>query len=395
MLGRKAQRGAVGIFVELADDSTLWKTAGWLGVVSAFLILSFYTVVSGWGLNYVFMCLNQFYLNLSAQEITEKFDILASSGDITLFWHFIFTALTVAVVYPGIRHGVEYWSKIMTSALLVLLVGLACYSTTLDGFWDAVDFLLYPDYAEFKPSAALEALGLSFFTLSLGQGVMLTYGSYMRRTEDIPRTSIIIALMIVAISLLAGLMIFPIIFTFGFAPQGGPGLVFKTLPVLFAKLRGSLVISTAFFTLFVFTALTSAIALLEVVVANFMDLLGWSRKKSVLIAGGAVFVFGIPSALSSSEYFFANWARLYGKNFFSTIDNIVSSWLLPIGGLMIAIYTGWVFEKEMSREEFQSGTVFRWLWRPWRFFIRWVAPAAIGIIMLQKAGLIDVDLLLT
>jgi NSS family neurotransmitter:Na+ symporter len=391
ILGRRAQRGAVGIFEKLTPDSTFWKSAGWLGVISSFLIMSYYSVVAGWGLNYVFMSLNQFYLNRTPEQISASFDILANAGDITLFWHFMFTAITVAVVYPGIRHGIEYWSKFMTSGLVVLLVGLAMYSLTLDGFGDALRFLLYPDFDEFKPSAALEALGLSFFTLSLGQGIMLTYGSYMRRNEDIPKTSGIIGIMIIVISLLAGIMIFPIIFSFGFAPQGGPGLVFKTLPVLFAKLPGALLISTLFFTLLVFTALTSSIALVEVIVANFMDLMEWSRKKAVLTAGIAVFIFGIPSALSNSDILFSKWHELYGKTFFATIDDIVSIWLLPTGGLMISIYTGWIFEKEKSREEFNFGTSLKCLWRPWLFFVRWVAPAAIMVIMLQKSGLIDVD----
>lgn len=395
ILGRSAQRGAVGIFEKLAYPSTFWKTPGWMGVIASFLMMSYYSVVSGWGLNYVFMSLNQFYVNRSSQEISQTFDVLVSSGDITLFWHFLFTALTVAVVYPGIRHGIEYWSKFMTSALLVLLIGLLCYTVTLEGFGQAVQFLLYPNFAEFKPSSALEALGLSFFTLSLGQGIMLTYGSYMRHSEDIPKTSAIIGLMILLTSLLAGLVIFPIIFTFGFVPQGGPGLVFKTLPVLFAKLPGALLISTIFFVLLVFTALTSAIALVEVVVANFMDLMGWSRKKAVLVVGSAVFLFGIPSALPDSPFLFSNWSALYGKTFFMTVDHLVSIWLLPIGGLLIAICSGWVLDRALVKEEFASGTAFLFLWRPWLFFIRWVAPVGIGLIILQQVGLIDVDSLLT
>lgn len=391
ILGRRAQRGAVGIFEELSNNSSFWKATGWLGVGASFLMMSYYSVVAGWGLNYVLMSLNNFSENLTAAEISSKFEILASSGDITLFWHFVFTALTAILVYPGIRHGVEYWSKIMTTCLLVLLIGLMLYSTTLSGFGEAVHFLFYPDFAEFKPSAALEALGLAFFTLSLGQGIMLTYGSYMRRTEDIPKVSGIIGLMIIGISLLAGMMIFSIIFTYGFTPKGGPGLVFKTLPVLFAKLPGSLVISTAFFTLFVFTALTSSMAFVEVMVANLMDLIGWSRKKSVLVVGSAVFIFGIPSALSNTDCLFANWTNLYGKTFFATIDELVTAWLLPIGGLMVSMYTGWFFDKRFSREEFHFGTAFKVLWRPWLFFIRWIAPVVIIVIMLQKSGLIDID----
>lgn len=391
ILGRKAQRGAVGIFASLTDNSTVWKGVGWLGVASSFLIMSFYSVLAGWGLSYVFMSLNEFYKGLAADQIGQVYELLSSSGDITLFWHLAFTAITVAVVLPGVRHGIEYWSKFMTSALLVMLLILCIYSSTLEGFGQAVRFIFYPDFSNFKPSGILEALGLSFFTLSLGQGIMLTYGSYMRRTEDIPKTSAIIGTMIILISILAGLMIFPVIFTFGFTPASGPGLVFKTLPLLFSKLPGAILISTTFFVLFVFTALTSAIALIEVVAANLIDLYGWSRKKAVLITGAACFIFGIPSALSGTDLLFANWPKIFGKTFFGTVDNLVSVWLLPIGGLMISIYVGWVLDKSISREEFTAGTKFGWLWRPWLFFMRWICPVAILFILLQQTGLINID----
>ncbi|KAF3361503.1 putative sodium-dependent transporter YhdH [Chlamydiales bacterium STE3] len=391
MLGRKTQRAAVGTFVTLSHNSALWKIPGWLGVISAFMIMSFYSVVAGWGLNYIFMCLNQFYSQLSPSEISQVFARLESSGDITLFWNFLFTALTIGLVYPGVREGIEYWSKFMTSSLFVLLVILCSYSITLDGFDEAVRFIFYPDFSNFKVSGALEALGLSFFTLSLGQGVMLTYGSYMRRSEDIPKTSAIIGLSITGASILAGLMIFPIIFTFGFKPQEGPGLVFKTLPLLFGKLPGSLILSVSFFTLFTFAALTSAIALVEVVAANFIDLFGWNRKKAVLITGMGTLVFGIPSALAKTNWLFANWQVIYGKNFFETVDNLVSVWLLSIGGLMIALFTGWKLDKELIKEEFQQGTVFKWLFAPWLFFIRWIVPIAILLIIAHSTELIDID----
>lgn len=394
ILGRKAQRGAVGIFATLSENSTVWKGVGWLGVASSFLIMSFYSVLAGWGLSYVFMSLNEFYKGLTADQVGNVFDLLSSSGDITLFWHLAFTAITVAVVLPGVRHGIEYWSKFMTSGLLVMLLVLCLYSSTLEGFGQAARFIFYPDFSNFKPSGILEALGLSFFTLSLGQGIMLTYGSYMRRTEDIPKTSAIIGTMIILISILAGLMIFPVIFTFGFTPASGPGLVFKTLPLLFSKLPGAILISTTFFVLFVFTALTSAIALIEVVAANFIDLYGWSRKKAVLITGGACFIFGIPSALSGTNLLFANWPKIFGKTFFGTIDNLVSVWLLPIGGLMISMYVGWVLDKSISREEFAAGTKYPWLWRPWIFFMRWICPLAILLILLQQTGIINIDKLI-
>jgi len=389
ILGRHAQRGAVGTFAALTNNNILWKGVGWLAVAASFLIMSYYSVVAGWGVNYIFMSLNQFYIGKSTQDIGHTFDLLAASGDITLFWHAIFTALTIAVVYPGVRKGIEFWSRLMTTGLLALLVGLVIYSTTLEGFAQAVHFVLYPDLSLFTLSSVIEALGLAFFTLSLGQGIMITYGSYMRHSEDIPKTAAIIGTMIVAASLLASLLIFPVIFTFGFAPESGPGLVFRTLPVLFAKLPAALLLSTLFFVMFSFTALTSAIALIEVVAANFMDLLGWTRHKAVLLTGIGCFLFGVPSALADSSWLFANWQAIYGKNFFDTIDNLVSVWLLPCGGMMTAFYAGWVFDKALAYEEFSSGTRLLWLWYPWRFFVRWVAPVAIVAIILQKSGLID------
>lgn len=391
ILGRKAQRGAVGIFATLSNNAAIWKAAGWLGVISSFILMSFYSVLAGWGLSYVFMSLNEFYKGLSAEQIGNTFDVLATSGDITLFWHMAFMAVTMAVVYQGVRQGVEYWSKFMTLGLLFLMVVLCLYSFTLDGFGQAVRFIFYPDFSNFKSSGALEALGLSFFTLSLGQGIMLTYGSYMRRTEDIPKTSGIIGLMIILVSLLAAMTIFPVIFTFGFEPSGGPGLVFKTLPVLFAKLPGALIISTTFFILFVFTALTSSIAMVEAVSANFIDLYGWSRHRAVLTTGIACFIFGIPSALSGTDILFGHWSQIYGGTFFETMNDLVSIWLLPLGGLMIAIYTGWFLDKEISKEEFSAGSHYKWLWRPWMFAMRWIAPVAILSILLQQAGIINVD----
>lgn len=391
MIGRKAERGAVGTFVNLSNNSAVWKTAGWLGVMSSFVLFSYYSVVAGWGLNYVLMSLSNSFAGLSSDEINNIFHTLERSGDVTLFWHFIFAAITVAVVYPGIREGIEYWSKFMTSALFVLLFLLACYSCTLEGFWPAFEFIFSPKLENFKPSGALEALGLSFFTLSVGQGIMITYGSYMRRSDDIPKTGAIIGSTIIFVSLLAGMMIFPIIFTFGFSPEGGPGLIFQTLPFLFSQLPGSIIISTIFFTLFTFAALTSSIAMVEVVAANAMDLWGWTRKKAVLLSGLAGFVFGIPSALSHSNSLFANWKSIYGKTFFDTMDNLLSVWLLSIGGLLVALFVGWRLNHAIAKEEFMAGSRWQWLFKPWLFLVRWFAPVAILLIILHSTGVVDID----
>lgn len=393
IIGRKAQKGAVESFSTLSPKAPGWKLGGWLGVISSFIIMSFYSVVAGWGLNYALMSLNQFYLNKTPEQIEGIFNTLVHSGDITLFWHFLFTALVVSFVLPGIRQGIEYWSKRMTLALFAIILLLFCYTCTLEGFQQAVHFVFYPDFSCLKPSCLLEALGLSFFTLSLGQGIMITYGSYMRQSDDIPKTAVIIGIMVPIIAILTALMIFPIIFTFHSSPEGGPGLVFKTLPLLFSKLPGALILSTTFFILFVFTAITSAIAFVEVIAANFIDMYGWSRKKSVLIVGAGCFLFGIPSALSGSGGIFANWQAIYGIDFFVTMDRLVSIWLLPIGGLIVAIYSGWILDYQVAWDEFHSNTLFKWLWRPWRFLLRWIAPLGILLIMLQQTGLVDLDAL--
>lgn len=394
VLGRKSQRAAVSTFSNLSHNTSSWKIAGWLGVATSFLLMSYYSVVAGWGLNYVLMSLNAATFERSPEDLSKVFSILESSGDISLLWHFIFTGLTVSLVYPGVREGIEYFSKYMTSALFIMLFALFLYGLTLDGFGDALHFIFYPDASHLKPSGALEALGLSFFTLSVGQGIMITYGSYMRKSEDIPRTGLIIGSTIVLASVLAGLTIFPIIFTFGQNPSGGEGLVFKTLPTLFTRLPGALLISTTFFTLFSFAAITSSMAFVEVVVSNCMDLWGWSRKKAVLAVGLGTFLVGVPSALSHSTVLFANWPAIFGMTFFQTINELVSTWMLSIGGLLVALFTGWKLEHAIAKEEFLSGTKLGFLFKPWLFFIRWIAPAAIILIILHSSGIIDLDALI-
>lgn len=394
LLGRFAQRAPVGIFAKLKSDSPHWKIIGWLGVSGAFLMMSYYSVVAGWGLNYAFLSINQFYQGRTAEEITKVFDILLVSGDINIFWHMIFMIMTVAVVYPGVRNGIEHWSRVMTSSLLLMLVGLFLYSLSLDGFSEAVHFIFYPDMSKLTPSGVLEALGLSFFTLSLGQGVMLTYGSYMKKTDDIPKTAMIVVLMDILVSLLVALVIFPMIFTYGFEPRSGPGLIFKVLPVIFSQMPASVFVSSVFFILFIFTALTSSVALVEVIVANFIDLLGWSRKKSCIVVGVAIFIVGIPCALSECQGIFANWKAIYGKTYFEVMSFVVSNWILPVGGMLTAVFTGWVLLKEECVEEFLQGTSWKWLFRPWFFMVRWLAPLSTFVIILYKSGVLNLDALL-
>ncbi len=389
LLGRRSQRAAIGAFEVLSSGSSKWKIAGWFGVLSSFLIMSFYSVIAGWGMSYILMSLSGFHETLSREEVGYIFDRLASSGSISLFWHALFTLLTMGIVLSGVRKGIEFWSKVMTRALFVILVGLFLYSISLEGFGKAVHFIFYPNFDRFKFSSALEALGLAFFTLSLGQGIMISYGSYMRKQENIFHMSLIVGFAVIIVAILAALTIFPVIFTFGLTPDQGVGLVFKTLPYLFAKLPGAMMISTIFFTLFVFTALTSAIPFIEVVATNLMELVGWSRKKGVIVSGLITFLFGIPSALAQSGLLFPSWEKIYGANFLTTINNLVSIWIIPIAGLLTAVYIGWVLKKETAFEELLVAGEKRGFLHLWHFFIKWVIPLIFFLIILQKSGLMD------
>ncbi|MGE0198855.1 MAG: sodium-dependent transporter [Simkaniaceae bacterium] len=393
IIGRNTQRSSIFAFQELSKQSSNWKMVGWLTLITSFIILSFYCVVSGWCLNYALMSLNQFYQGKTPDQIRSIFDTVYVSPDMNIFWLFIFILLNVGVVFGGIRKGIEHWSRILTPALLFILIAMFCYAFTLKGFPQAVKFIFYPNLAKLTPSAVLNSLGMAFYTMSVGLGIIITYGSYLKPSENLPKTSLIVALMTVLVSLMAAMMIFPIVFTFNFPAEGGPGLVFKTMPILFSKLPGSLVISTVFFMLFVFTSLTSSISMVEVLVANMMELFNWRRAKAVVVSAVGIFILGIPSALAGSRTLFPNWQTVYGKDFFDTMNYITASWMMPIAGLLTTLFIGYVMKKELTREEFRKGTRMGYLFRPWFFIMRYLAPIAIIFIILEEAGIVDIKAL--
>lgn len=387
LLGRKAQAAAVGSFEKIAPEKPSWKIGGYLGVLASFLIMSFYSVIAGWGMSYILMSLNGFYAGRSMDEMAVVFDKLSGSGSICMLWHFLFTAVTMAIVMAGVRKGIEYWSKIMVRILLVLLVFLFLYSLSLPGFGKACEFVFLPEMSKFSVSGALEALGLAFMTMSLGQGIMISYGSYLRPDVNVTKMALIVAGSVIIVAVLAALTIFPVVFTFNLPPDAGTGLVFKTLPYLFAQLPGAMVLSTLFFTLFVFTALTSAVPLIEVVATNIMEKFGVSRKKAVVGVSIATFIFGIPSALSGNQGMFQDWTNLFRMNFMDTVNELVSVWVIPLAGLVTAIFIGWVVKKELFEEEFTGEGTSLVIYRLWFFAIRYIVPVVIVLIILEKSGM--------
>lgn len=394
LIGRASQRAAVSTFMVLDKQATPWKSAGWLGVAASFIIMSYYSVIAGWGMSYILMSLTGFYQDLTAADVAKAYAALSDSGRISLFWHALFTLITMGIVFSGVRQGIEYWTKLMTRIFLILMVGLFFFALTLPGFSQAFQFLFVPDPRNFHFSDAIEALGLAFWTLSIGQGIMISYGSYMRKKEDVILLSGIVAGSVVIVAILAGLIIFPVVFSFDVAPNAGPGLIFKTLPFLFAQLPGSLVISTVFFVLLVFTALTSAIPLIEVVASNLMELHNLSRTKAALFASCGTFIVGIPSAYASAGTIFPEWQQVYGMNYLETLNTLVSMWIIPLCGLLTSLFIGWVMPRSRIEKEFDSGTEYRYLFAPWHFFVRYVVPLTILIIIIQKSGLYNFDAIL-
>jgi NSS family neurotransmitter:Na+ symporter len=392
LLGRKTQKGAVAAF-EMLDSRKGWRIGGMLGVIASFLIMSFYSVVAGWGLSYIVMTLCDFSATLDAQGVSKVFNTLAQSGGISLLWHGIFTAITMMIVFSGVKEGIEYWSKIMMRLLFVILSLLVIYNMSLPGFQKAFTYVIYGEPDSFKPSSVLEALGLAFFTLSLGQGIMISYGSYMRKNENIPLMCGFVSIAVIIVATLAALLIFPVIFSFGFDPSMGTGMVFQAMPFLFAKLLGGKMIAAAFFSLFVFAAITSSIAFVEVVAVNIMEHHKIDRKKAVMMVCALTFLLGVPSAYSASAGVFAGWNEVYGMPFLETIDQLVSVWIIPLAGLITSVFLGWIVKKQTLLEEFNHGYKGEKLFHVWHFFIKYVVPCLIVIIILQKSELININAL--
>jgi len=391
IIGRRTQYSSIFAFQHLSKQSSNWKMVGWLTLITSFIILSFYCVVSGWCLNYALMSLNQFSVGKTPKAIRDIFDIVYSSPGLNIFWLFVFILLNVGVVFSGIRKGIERWSRILTPALLIILVAMLFYASTLKGLPQALHFIFYPRLSHITSASILNALGMSFYTMSVGLGIIITYGSYLKPNENLVNTSITVAIMTMLVSLMAAVMIFPIVFTFGFPAEEGPGLVFKTMPILFSGLPGNLIISTSFFVLFVFTSLTSSISMLEVLVANMMELFHWPRIKAVLISSAAIFVLGIPSALAGSKVLFPNWKTIYGRDFFETMNYTTANWMMPIAGLLTTIFIGYVMNKKLIKEEFLKGASMRYLFYPWFFIMRYLAPIAIIFIILEEAQIINIS----
>ena len=372
LIGRKTQRNPVGAFSRLRPGS-LWIITGWLGVVSGFVILSYYSVVGGWVLHYVYLSLTNSFAGSSPDQIAALFAGLGGNSWVQVFWHLIFMLLTIVIVSRGVSSGLEIGNKIMMPLLFALLLGLLVYALRREGAPAGLAFLLRPHWEKLGPTAVLEALGQALFSLSLGMGAMVTYGSYLSRQTNLVRSALWVAAGDTLVAILAGFVVFPLVFTFGLEPSAGPGLIFRTLPIAFAQLAAGYLVALAFFILLSFAALTSSISLLEVVCAYFVDERGWSRKRASWTLGAIIFLLGIPSALL--------------EQFLGFMDGLATNYLLPLGALLIAVFTGWVLRSDEREQEFSSGEISRFHFVGWTFLIRFLSPVAVILIFLHQLRL--------
>ena len=385
MIGRRARRSAPAAMEVLAVErgaSRSWRYVGWMGLFALFLILSFYSVIAGWTAAYLVKTASGSMSGLSAAEVGANFGDFLHEPTQMIFWHFLFTAVTVFVVSRGVRIGLERLVRVLMPALLITLVALVVNSAVVGDFAAAIDFLFTADLSKLTPVVVLAAVGQAFFSVNVGAGAVLTYSAYLPREVNLFRSAMIVALGDTMVALLAGLAIFPIVFANNLDPAEGPGLIFVTLSTAFAQMPGGVLIGTAFFAMIIFAALTSSISMLESMTARIYEIRGISRTQSAALIGTCTFLVGLITVLSFStwEYTYplGQFAVFAGKTPFDLIDYLVSNILLPLGGMLYALFAGWWLTKETCLEEIglEDGAVFKL----WLLLVRIVAPLAVAAV---------------
>ena len=392
MVGRRGQHGPPAAIAALARESG--RSANWrwmglvLGALGALLALSFYAVVGAWTIAYAFKMGAGQLAQISADDAATAFEILNASTGELLAWFTVFIGTTVFISARGLHAGVESAVKLMMPTLFVMLIVMVIYSAVVGDFSGAMDFMFVADFSKINAQVVLGAFGQAFFTVSVGLTNMMAYGAYIERKTSLPQASVIIVGADTAVALLAGFAIFPIIFMHGLEPGAGPGLVFMTLPFAFGQMPGGLVFGTVFFVLLFFAALTSSIAMLEPPVSWLRDATSLSRRIAALVAGSVSFVLGILAALSfnvlSDIHPLGSLAIFEDKTFFDLFDYLVTNIMMPAGGIMIAIFAGWMVKREFSCDELFDGKD-GIAYRGWLFLTRYVAPAILAFVLVDMA----------
>jgi len=380
-LGRLGRQSPINTMHALVKDQGVpkfWGGIGWMGAVAGFLILSFYSVVAGWSLAYVFRMAGGAFDGATGESVGGIFSDLLSNPEALLGWHTIFMVLTIGIVARGVNKGLEKAISVLMPLLFLILLLLLGYSLSTEGFGAGFDFLFSFDFSKINRESIIVALGHAFFTLSLGMGAIMAYGAYMPQKASVGKTVLMVAGLDTLIALIAGLVIFPIVFSNGLEAGAGPGLLFQTLPLAFSQMPAGTLFGTLFFLLVAFAALSSAISLAEPVVAWAVESKGMSRASAASWIGIVIWALGIGSLLS-----FNLWSdyTLFGKTFFDSLDFLTANILLPLGGLLIAIFVGWMMhQKDVEQEVRMESPV---MYNVWRFVLKFIAPVAVAIVLIN------------
>ncbi|WP_148252283.1 sodium-dependent transporter [Aidingimonas lacisalsi] len=382
LIGRRGQKNPINTMTEQARQnghSPAWGLVGLSGVLAGFLILSFYSVIGGWSLSYTVNSISGTFAGQDADGVGELFNGMLASPGVLLGWHSLFMVLVIGIVARGVTKGLEGAVRTLMPALGILLLVLVVYGLTTGHFGETLAFMFNPDLSAIDGSVILAAMGQAFFTLSLGMGIMMAYGSYLGENVDLLRTARTVVILDTVIALVAGLAIFPIVFANGLDPSEGPGLIFVTLPLAFGNLGGGAFLGLIFFLLLTFAALTSAISLLEPTVEFIEERTPLSRIAATLVSGCAIWALGVAALLS-----FNVWSDvlILGLSIFDFLDTLTSKFMLPLTGLAAIIFVGWCLERRSVRDELGLGDSGAMVWN---LLARFVAP--IGVILVFVTSL--------
>ncbi|CAK6478929.1 sodium-dependent transporter [Bacillus sp. EB93] len=384
-IGRNAQKDAISAYKHIAPGKP-WALIGYGGVVASIILLSFFSVVGGWIISYLARSFTGSLSNLTQEEYGNFFNTIISNPYETVIAQLLFMVFTIWVVQGGVSKGIEKANKYMMPSLFILFIILLIRSLTLDGAMEGVKFFLKPDFSALTGETILLALGQSFFALSVGVSVMVTYASYLSKKEDITKSAFSVVGLNIFISLLAGLVIFPAVFALGFSPSSGPGLVFVVLPAVFNEMALGGIFMFIFFILLLFATLTTAFSILEIVVAAMIKGDSAKRKKASWIAGITVFLIGIPSALSFGVL---SDVKIFNLPIFDFADYLTSNIALPVGALFISLFIGYQMKRIEVQKEFETGAdPGRSLFKLWHFLIRYIVPIMIILVFLKSTNLI-------
>lgn len=387
VIGRRSGRDTYGA-MQLLAPGTAWKWAGLLTILSPLLILSYYSVVGGWSVEFLFKSLSfTFTENASEAEVSGYFGHFISSTWQPILSHTLFMTMVAGVVLGGVKNGIERFSKVAMPLLFVLILFIVGYSLTLPGSRAGVEYLVKPDFSRLNADAYAAALGQAFFSLSLGVGTVLTYASYVKKEENLVVSGVGTAVSDLLFAMIAAFAVMPAVFAAGIEPGSGPGLVFQTLPYIFNKMSQAMpitsaLVSIAFFLTILAAALTSAISMLEVGVAYLVDEKGMERRKATLLLAFGTWLLGVLCSLSFGPL---AHVKLLGLSIFDFLDALCSNWLLPLGGVLFTLFVGWWMSKADVRDELTNGgTCNVRLFGLVYFLMRYLAPIGIVVVFLSN-----------